>query len=135
MSKTTKGFIYAGLIYLALGAILGSLFLFLPDLKALRTVHAHMNLVGFVVFVIFGVAYHILPRFSGKPLVSEGWAWGQFLLANVALAALLVFMSIGAFARVPGLMVLQGMAGALLAISFLLFVTLMMTTLLRKAPE
>lgn len=135
MSKTTRAFIYAGLIYLAIGVILGSLFFFFPDLRTLRTVHAHLNLVGFVAFTIFGVGYHILPRFSGKPLVSEGWSWWQFWLANAGLVALLSFMSIGAFSSMPGLMLLQGLSGALLALSFLLFIVLMMATLLRKVPE
>lgn len=135
MSKTTRGFIFSGLIYLAIGVILGSLFLFIPDLKVLRTVHTHLNLVGFVTFVIFGVAYHILPRFSGKPLISEGLAWWQFWLANTGLAALLIFMTIGIFAEMPGVVLLQGLSGALLALSFLLFIGLMMATLLRKVPE
>lgn len=134
MSKTTRAFIYMGLIYLATGVILGSLFLFFPDLKTLRTVHAHLNLVGFVAFVVFGVAYHILPRFSGKPLVSESWAWFQFWLANIGLLAFLSFMTIGIFSNMPGLMLLQGLSGALLALSFLLFIVLMMATLLKKVP-
>ena len=135
MSKTTRAFIYVGLIYLALGVILGSFFLFFPGLKVLRTVHAHLNLVGFVAFTIFGVGYHILPRFSGKPLVSEGWSWYQFWLANVGFAGLIIFMAVGAYSSMPGLMLLQGLFGALLALSFLLFIALMMATLLRKVPE
>lgn len=135
MSKTTRGFIYSGLIYLAIGVILGSLFLFIPDLKVLRTVHAHLNLVGFVTFVIFGVAYHILPRFSGKPLVNEGLSWWQFWLANIGLVTLLSFMTIGIFSKTPGIMLLQALSGALLALSFLLFIGLMMATLLRKVSE
>ncbi len=135
MSKTTRGFIYSGLIYLAIGVILGSLFSFFPDLAVLRTVHAHLNLVGFVTFLIFGVAYHILPRFSGKPLINEGWAWAQFWLANISLAAFLSFMTIGIFSKVPGMMLLQGLSGVLLALSFLMFIVIMMTTLLRKVPE
>ncbi|HEY5190380.1 MAG TPA: hypothetical protein VII77_00240, partial [Candidatus Deferrimicrobium sp.] len=38
-------------------------------------------LTGFVMMVIFGIAYHILPRFAGKPLHSEGWAAAHFWLA------------------------------------------------------
>lgn len=135
MSKTTRGFIYTGLIYLAIGVILGSLFLFFPDLKVLRTVHAHLTLVGFVAFTIFGIGYHILPRFSGKPLVNEGLAWWQFWLANIGLIGFLSFMTISIFSKMPGLMLLQGLSGALLALSFLLFIVVMMATLLRKAPE
>lgn len=130
VSKTTKGFIYTGLIYLLIGVILGSLFLFFPGLRKLSTVHAHLNLVGFVTFVIFGVSYHILPRFRGKPLKSEGLAWFQFWLANVGLVAMLAFMTAEAYSNVSGLMFLQGISGAILALSFLLFIGNMMATLL-----
>ncbi len=68
MSKTSLGFIYTGMIYLLIGVTLGVLFFLVPETRALRTVHAHLNLVGFLVFIIVAVAYHILPRFKGKPL-------------------------------------------------------------------
>ncbi|MDP2735445.1 MAG: hypothetical protein Q8P12_04515, partial [bacterium] len=82
MSKTTLGFIFAGMIYLVIGVALGALFYVVPDMQRLRSVHAHINLIGFVMFLIFGVGYHILPRFRGKPLFSESLAWSQFWIAN-----------------------------------------------------
>ncbi len=35
--------------------------------------------------MIFGVAYHILPRFSGRPLWSDKLALVQLYLANIGL--------------------------------------------------
>lgn len=122
MSRTTLGFIFAGLAYLVVGVTLGALFIVFPELRPLSTAHAHLNLVGFVTFLIFGVAYHILPRFRGRPLHSEPLAWWQFWLANIGLIGLLVFMGIGAFSSLDGLNVLLGIFGALLALSVYLFV-------------
>ena len=40
--------------------------------------------------MIFGVAYHILPRFSGRPLWSEKLAMAQLYLANIGLIGMAV---------------------------------------------
>jgi cytochrome c oxidase cbb3-type subunit 1 len=97
MSKTTLGFIFSGMAYLLIGITLGVIFFLAPQTRVLNTVHAHLNLVGFVMFLIFGIAYHILPRFKGRHLYSESLAWWQFWLANIGLVGLLAFMSAGAY--------------------------------------
>src|SRR3990172_12429647 len=97
MSKTTLGFIYASLLYLFLGATLGVGFFIIPEARVLRTVHTHWNLVGFVTFMIFAVAYHVLPRFRGRPLYSERMAVAQFWLAQIGLLGLLIFMGVQAY--------------------------------------
>ncbi len=71
LSKTTLGFIFAGIIYLVLGVTLGVLFFIFPETRMLRPVHTHLNLVGFLTFLVFGIGYHILPRFRGNPLHSD----------------------------------------------------------------
>ncbi|MCL4459344.1 MAG: cbb3-type cytochrome c oxidase subunit I [Chloroflexi bacterium] len=129
MSKTTMGFIMAGMVYLVIGVTLGALFFIIPQTRLLRTVHAHLNLVGFVMFLIFGVAYHILPRFRGRPLYSEGLAWVQFLLANVGLIGMLLLMGIGAYQPLGEFTVLLAIFGAILTISIYLFVYNMWRTL------
>ena len=122
MSKTTLGFIISGLFYLTLGVTLGALFFMIPETRALRTVHGHLNLVGFVMFIIFGVAYHILPRFRGRPLYSEGLAWVGFWLANAGLAGMLVITGIGSYRALGDLAFLQAAFGALLALSMYIFI-------------
>ena len=129
MSKTTLGFIFTGLVYLVIGITLGVLFVILPDLRPLRTVHAHLNLVGFVMFLIFGVAYHILPRFRGRPLYSEPLAWWQLWLANIGLVGLLIFMTIAVYQTQPYLTYLAVIFGIVLVISIYLFVYNMLRTL------
>ena len=130
MSKTTLGFIFAGITYLVIGVTLGVLFFIIPGTRVLSTVHAHLNLVGFVTFTIFGIAYHILPRFRGRPLYSEKLAWWQFWLANVGLVGLLVFLGLGAYMPIDGLRTLLAVFGATLALSIYLFVYNMLRTLI-----
>ncbi|MFQ5827054.1 MAG: cbb3-type cytochrome c oxidase subunit I [Dehalococcoidia bacterium] len=129
MSKTTLGFIFSGMVYLTIGVTLGALFFILPQTRALATVHGHLNLVGFVMFLIFGVAYHILPRFRGRPLHSEGLAWFGFWLANIGLAGMLILTAVGAFQPLGPLTALQAAFGAALAVSVYLFVYNMVRTL------
>ncbi len=129
MSKTTLGFIFSGIAYLVIGVTLGVLFFIIPETRVLSAVHAHLNLVGFVTFTIFGVAYHILPRFRGRPLYSEKLAWWQFWLANIGLVGLLVFLGLGVYVSFDGLRALQAVFGATLAVSIYLFVYNMLRTL------
>ncbi len=52
---------------------------------AWRPVHAHLALLGFVGQMIYGVAYHALPRFRGVVFRRKGLALLQVLLANLGL--------------------------------------------------
>lgn len=81
----------AALVFLTLGIGLGASFAFDRALGAqLRPLHAELNLWGWVTLLIYGFAYHMLPRFSGRPLRSQRLADAQSWLAigGVALAAL-----------------------------------------------
>ena len=98
MSPTTIRFLKAGMAYLILGALLGTL-LAVPVTRDLlskapgaqwRLAHTHLNLAGFVIMIIFGVAYHILPRFAGKPLHSEAWAAAHFWIATLGTAGMVI---------------------------------------------
>lgn len=130
MSKTSIGFVIASLIYLAIGVTLGVLYFIVPEMRVLRSVHGHLNLVGFVTFMIFGVAYHILPRFRGKPLHSEPLAWVQFWLANIGLIGLLVSMTLIIYQPIAGLYVIGTLFAAILALSIYFFVYNMARTLI-----
>ena len=135
MSRTTLGFIYAALFYLFLGATLGVFFFISEGAEALEPLHVHWNLVGFVTFMIFGVAYHVLPRFRGRPLYSERLAWWQFWLANIGLLGLTLFMALDAYFAPGPYRPLAGAFGAVLALSFYLFIYVMARTLLEPAKE
>lgn len=98
MSPTTIRFLKVGMVCLILGALLGTL-LAVPVTRDLlskapgaqwRLAHTHLNLAGFVLMTIFGIAYHILPRFAGKPLHSELWAAAHFWIAALATAGMVI---------------------------------------------
>ena len=126
------GFLFAGLVYLVIGITLGALFFIIPETRVLRPVHTHLNLVGFVISSIFGIGYHILPRFRGNPLYSETMAWWQFWFSNIGLAGLMVFIGIGAYRNSESVRVVQAVFGTTLAVSVYLFIYNMFLTLLGK---
>ena len=89
MDKSTVWFLYMSLTYLAAGAILGVVMIFMPSTTgAVYRAHGHVNLVGWVSMMIFGVAYHILPRFSGRPVKYPKLIWPHFWLTNVGLVGM-----------------------------------------------
>lgn len=88
MEPVVKRFIKTSLLWLGLGVSLGLVMAMVPSWAQYRTAHLHINLLGFVAMMIFGVAYHVMPRFSGNPLHHRGLTVVHFWLANVGLALL-----------------------------------------------
>jgi cbb3-type cytochrome oxidase subunit 1 len=135
MSKTTVRFIKMSLVYLALGATLGGLFLVFPRLLGLKFAHVHFNLLGFMSMMVFGVAYHILPRFQGKPLYSDRMADVHFWLANIGLIGLVAFTAARAYGPALPLTIPLALSGIAAAVSVYLFVVNMWLTFSRPIPE
>ena len=79
-------FLKASLAWFGAGISLGLLMAVRPGFAIYRTAHLHMNLLGFVAMMIFGVAYHVIPRFSGHPLHSRRLAGAHWWIANAGLA-------------------------------------------------
>ena len=90
MDWFVKAFLKASISWLGLGVTLGLAMVIHPPWVAYRTVHLHMNLLGFVSMMIFGVAYHVIPRFTGHPLHSRRLAGAHWWAANLGLALLAV---------------------------------------------
>jgi cbb3-type cytochrome oxidase subunit 1 len=89
MEPFVRRFIRASVVWLVVGVVIGVAMTWLPGhVVVYRTAHAHANLLGFVSMMIFGVAYHVLPRFAGRPLHARRLAIAHFWIANVGLAAL-----------------------------------------------
>lgn len=88
MDSFAKAFIRASLLWFVAGITLGLAMAVHPSWAVYRPAHAHMNLAGFVVMMIFGVGYQMLPRFFGHPIHSRRLAIAHIWLANVGLAAL-----------------------------------------------
>lgn len=95
MDWFAKAFIRASLAWLALGVSLGVGMAMHPSLVVYRAAHMHMNLLGFVAMMIFGVAYHVVPRFTGHPLHSRSLGAWHWWLANVALVLFVIGLAGG----------------------------------------
>lgn len=94
MSNLSVGFIRTSVVYLLIGITFG-LIMAIPGgyawlAEALRgqptIAHAHSNLLGFVLMMIMGVAYHIFPRFSGYGIKRMWVAWANFWCCQVGTA-------------------------------------------------
>lgn len=89
-----KAFIRSSLLWFAAGIILGVAMAIQPQWIVYRPAHAHMNVVGFLTMLVFGVGYQLLPRLFGHPLHSRRLAIAHLFLANIGLAGLVIgFMS------------------------------------------
>ena len=90
MDWFVKAFIRASLVWFALGILAGLAMAMHPAWVAYRPAHAHMNVVGFLTMMVFGVGYQLLPRLFGHPLHSRALAVTHWWLANTGLAAMVV---------------------------------------------
>jgi cbb3-type cytochrome oxidase subunit 1 len=81
-------FIKSALVYLGLGIVMGIWLGFAPEAIIYRPAHVHLNLLGFTSMVIFGVSYHVIPRFTGHPLHSHRLAEVHWWASNVGLVIL-----------------------------------------------
>ena len=117
MDWFVKAFLKASLFWLAAGVSLGIAMAVHPVWAIYRTAHFHMNLLGFVAMMIFGVAYHVIPRFTGHPLHNRQLAGVQWWLANLGLTLFVLGLALrasGVYATPAGVMVAVGglLAGA-----------------------
>lgn len=83
-----KAFIRASLLWFGAGILLGVAMAAVPAMVVYRPAHAHMNVVGFLTMLVFGVGYQLLPRLFGHPLHSPRLAVIHLYLANVGLAGM-----------------------------------------------
>lgn len=91
LHRLCRRYIRVSFFYLAFGLLLGAGMLAFGNDNFLF-VHTHMLLVGFVLFLIYGIGFKLLPTmFFGLPRVANiGLAEIQFWLANVGLAGMLM---------------------------------------------
>src|SRR3972149_6813713 len=95
MSSITVWFIRLAIIYFVLAIILGLHMSVAGPVYPWMPIHTHFNLLGWISMMIYGVAYHILPRFRGKQLFSDKLAFWQLWLANIGV----VGMALGWYMR------------------------------------
>lgn len=121
-------FVRASLIWLALAVTLGSTMAAHPAYIIYRTAHLHMALLGFVTMMIFGVAYHVLPRFTGNPFRRRKLAGVHWWLSNIGLLILAAGFIWRPHAGPRSTLVLS-VGGILSALGAYLFVGLMLEIL------
>jgi len=121
MEPFVRNFIRASLVWLGVGVSIGLWMAIDPAAVIYRPAHMHANLLGFVSMMIFGVAYHVIPRFSGAPLRSRRAAQAHLLVSNVGLTAMVsAWLLRGAF---PGFaMPLLAVGGILSTAGAFLFI-------------
>jgi len=90
MDKYPKLFIKTSLAYLLIGVLVGVVISINP-ITGVRYgfIHIHSNLLGFMVMMIAGVSYHVLPRFASRELP---WPMGiklHYYLQNVGLLGMI----------------------------------------------
>lgn len=88
MDRPVVLFLKSALAWLVLGVTLGVGMAVHPPILAWRAAHIHMLLLGFVTGMIFGVGYHVFPRFAGRPLRHQRLALPHWWLANGGVAAM-----------------------------------------------
>ena len=109
----SRGFLITGAIYLVIGMALGSYMGASAD-HSLVPVHAHMNLLGFVLMSIFGLIYRSLPGLTRSRLSVLHYALHQLgtlsLLIGllVLLTGVLPAAQVGPFMLVPELALIFG---------------------------
>ncbi len=89
MDRYPRLFILAAIGYLLTGVVLGVGFT-AGELNpaTLRFVHIHLNLLGFMAMFIYGVGYHILPRFNAAPVKHPGLIGMHFWFVNAGLVGM-----------------------------------------------
>lgn len=132
MDRFARWFVIMSIVYLGVAAVLGIVMLYSSEAMSLKFVHSHLMLLGWVSMMIFGVGYHILPRFMGRPLYSQKLGDLQFWSANVGLAAMLVFYTLNVYQPSGGYVAVTVAAGILELVSVLLFFYNMLMTMVPK---
>jgi cbb3-type cytochrome oxidase subunit 1 len=97
MDWFVKAFLKTSISWLGLGVTVGLAMAMHPAWSAYRTAHLHINLLGFVSMMIFGVAYHVIPRFTAHPLHNRRLAGAHWWIANIGLA-----IFVGGFMTIAG---------------------------------
>lgn len=132
MDRFARNFIVMSIVYLAVASILGLLMLGHPSMLYMKFVHSHLNMLGWVSMMIFGVGYHILPRFTGKPLMYPKLGELHFWLANISLIGMLLFYLLSTVNDVAIFKSISTVFGLIQAVSIFLFFYNMLATMLTK---
>ncbi len=132
MDPVAKNFIRMSVIYFAIASIIGAHFMFSKvNYTQLFQAHVHLMLLGWISMMIYGVGYHILPRFNGNPVAFPKLAIVHFWVANIALVG---FVSTWGISRYGFTKVPERVFAVMNAIGIIMFVTNILFSI-RKPKE
>lgn len=125
LAPSSRAYVLSAMIYLFLagGSLVTNAGLFAEGYA--RPAPLHLFTVGFMSFLVFGVAEHMIPRFTGLPIRLGAWTWSQFGLAHGGL----VLFFLGFVLTLPGLAVT---GGVILWAALVLFAVRLWPLLLRE---
>ena len=106
MDIFVRRFLKSSLAWFAGGVLLGVAMAVKPTLVIYKPAHLHMNFLGFVTMMIFGVGYHILPRVAGSPLKWKWLAALHWWVAQIGLALMVAGFFLRPWLNSPGQLVL-----------------------------
>jgi cbb3-type cytochrome oxidase subunit 1 len=122
MEPYVRRFIRSSLVWLGVGVLIGTAMAVVPvQGLVFRPAHTHANLLGFVSMMIFGVAYHVMPRFLGSPLHSRQLAQAHLVVANAGLALLVGGWLLRGTVGVGGILVPVGGAVSAVGAGFFIY--------------
>ncbi len=93
--NVSRGFLVMGALYLLVGVLFGMYMGGSGD-HSLAPVHAHINLLGFTLMTVFGLAYRLIPALAAGTL-----AKAHFWLHQIGVLLLLVALFLMMSGRVP----------------------------------
>ena len=88
----------------------------------LAQAHGQVQLLGWLGLFIMGMAYRLMPRFSGRPLAFPALVWGSWAALSTALVLRLIAQPAGAGAWQRSALVCSGALGFVAAAAFALVI-------------
>lgn len=122
MDSYVRNMLRSALIWLGIGVLIGLSMAYWPGSHILyKPGHAHANLLGFMSMFLFGVAYHVIPRFTGRPLQSRRLAEWHVWIANIGLALQVAGFIARPHWREPGMLAVA-VGGTIASIGAFMFI-------------
>lgn len=89
--SVSRNFLIAGAVFLIAGILLGGYMGASGD-HSMTPVHAHINLLGFVLMTVFGLSYRLIPGL-GDGALPKAHFWLHFLGSLALLISLTLMMT------------------------------------------
>jgi cbb3-type cytochrome oxidase subunit 1 len=111
-----KRYLKVAFVYLTFGVLLGLIMGIIQDFR-LASVHAHINLLGWVSMALFGLIYHFYPNAADNKLAKT-----QFWLHNIGVPVMQGALAVEILTGIKGLIPIV-IAGSLAVILGVILIT------------